>query len=55
VKPALVGLLGNDDGNPVGDLVPATGTVLADPLTTAELYGAYPSGWRIIQAELQFD
>jgi len=51
----LVGLLGPDDGNPAGDLVTRTGTVLPDPPTTAELYGEFSSSWRISQSESLFD
>jgi choice-of-anchor C domain-containing protein len=51
----LVGLLGNDDGNPEGDLVTADGTVLPDSPTTAELYGDYSSSWRVTDADSLFD
>ncbi len=41
------GLLGNDDGNPLNDLMLPGGTVLAQPTTYAELYGEYANAWRI--------
>ncbi|MFD1508058.1 VWD domain-containing protein [Lacimonas salitolerans] len=43
----LEGLLGDGDGNAANDIALADGTVLARPLTFAELYGAYRDDWRV--------
>jgi hypothetical protein len=41
------GLLGPDSGNPSADLQLANGTVIPQPVTSTELYGAYANSWRI--------
>ena len=50
----LVGLLGNGDGNPTGDLVTRDGAVLEKALTSKDLYGRFAESWRITQNESLF-
>lgn len=49
------GLLGNGDGAVGNDLQLRDGTVLAQPVTFADLYGAYADSWRIEDAGSLFD
>ncbi len=51
----LVGLLGNDDGNPADDLALADGTQLGSPVSDATLDTTYANSWRITQADSLFD
>ena len=51
---SVVGLLGSDAGQ-ANDFQLADGAVLAQPLTEAELYGAYANAWRVTQASSLFD
>ena len=48
------GLQGEDEGQS-NDFQLADGTVLQQPLTTAELYGEYANSWRVSQATSLFD
>ncbi|WP_276484669.1 lectin-like domain-containing protein [Paraflavitalea pollutisoli] len=48
----VIGLLGNNDGNPANDLVMPGGQSV--PLTFAGLYPTYADGWRIEQAKSLF-
>ncbi|HZP33677.1 MAG TPA: RHS repeat-associated core domain-containing protein [Candidatus Acidoferrales bacterium] len=50
----LVGLMGNADGKPEGDLVTRNGLVLAPNFTSKDLYGRFAESWRISQAESLF-
>jgi hypothetical protein len=50
----LVGLLGNADGNPKGDLVARDGLVLGTKFSSAELYGRFAESWRINQDQSLF-
>ena len=43
---SIQGLLGSDTGQ-ANDFQLADGTVLAQPLTSAELYGAFANAWRV--------
>lgn len=52
---ALQGLLGNFNGDPADDLALADGTVLAHPVSFADLYGAYAESWRVTEATSLFD
>jgi Ca2+-binding RTX toxin-like protein len=52
---ALYGLLGNFNGDPTDDLALADGTVLAQPVSFADLYGAYADSWRVTEATSLFD
>jgi hypothetical protein len=49
------GLLGTDNGDPAKDLTLPGGTVLAQPTTYAELYGAYANAWRVTDATSLMD
>jgi hypothetical protein len=51
---ALVGLLGNADGSPTGDLVARDGFVLGAKFSSAELYGRFADSWRISQDQSLF-
>ena len=48
------GLQGEDQGT-ANDFQLSNGTVLAQPLTTSELYGQYADSWRVSQAASLFD
>jgi Ca2+-binding RTX toxin-like protein len=52
---ALYGLLGNFNGDPTDDLALADGTVLTQPVSFADLYGAYADSWRVTEATSLFD
>jgi hypothetical protein len=54
VPGSLEGLLGPDEGQS-DDFQLANGTVLQQPLTTAELYGEYANAWRVTQATSLLD
>lgn len=47
----LEGLLGNADGDPSNDIALADGTVLARPLSYAQIYGEYRDDWRVSTTE----
>ena len=49
------GLLGNADGDAANDLALPDGTVLAQPISFADLYGPYADAWRISDATSLFD
>ena len=49
------GLLGNADGDTGNDLALRDGTVLAQPVSFADLYGAFADDWRITDATSLFD
>ncbi|MEO1538357.1 MAG: Calx-beta domain-containing protein [Pseudomonadota bacterium] len=49
------GLLGNADGDASNDLALRDGTVLAQPVSFADLYGAFADDWRISDATSMFD
>ncbi len=49
------GLLGNADGDASNDLALRDGTVLAQPVSFADLYGIYADDWRISDATSMFD
>ena len=51
---AVKGLLGSDSGK-ANDFQLADGTVLAQPLTTAQLYGEYANAWRVSQTTSLLD
>ena len=52
---AMRGLLGSNDGNSANDLALRDGTVLAQPVTFADLYGVYADDWRLSDATSLFD
>jgi hypothetical protein len=52
---ALQGVLGNFNGDPADDLALADGTVLAQPVSFADLYGVYADSWRVTEATSLFD
>ena len=52
---ALRGLLGSNDGNSGNDLALRDGTVLAQPVSFADLYGSYADSWRLTDATSFFD
>lgn len=49
-----VGLLGNNDGDPLNDLRTAGGTQLSAPVSPATLYGQYAESWRVTDATSAF-
>ena len=49
------GLLGNGDGDTANDLALRDGTVLSQPISFDDLYGAYAESWRITDADSLFD
>ena len=49
------GLLGNADGDAANDLALRDGTVLAQPVSFADLYGAFADEWRISDTTTMFD
>jgi hypothetical protein len=51
---SVEGLLGPDEGQ-ANDFQLADGTVLQQPLTTAQLYGEYANAWRVAQATSLLD
>ena len=51
---SVQGLLGPDEGQAY-DFQLANGTVLSQPLSTAELYGEYANAWRVTQATSLLD
>jgi von Willebrand factor type D domain len=52
----VVGLAGGSpDGNPANDLRLPDGTVLPQPLTSAQLYTTFANAWRVSQATSLFD
>lgn len=52
---AMRGLLGSNDGNSGNDLALRDGTVLAQPVSFADLYGTYAEDWRLTDATSFFD
>lgn len=52
---AMRGLLGSNDGNAGNDLALRDGTVLAQPVSFADLYGVYADDWRLTDATSFFD
>jgi Ca2+-binding RTX toxin-like protein len=52
---ALEGLLGDFDGDPSNDLALADGTLLAQPVPFATLYGAFADDWRVTDQTSLFD
>ena len=52
---AMRGLLGSNDGNSGNDLALRDGTVLAQPVAFADLYGIYADDWRLTDATSFFD
>ena len=51
----LAGLLGNGDGDSANDLALRDGTILAQPVSFADLYGSFADAWRISDATSLFD
>ncbi|MDU8912154.1 VWD domain-containing protein [Aestuariicoccus sp. MJ-SS9] len=51
---SLEGLLGDGDGDPANDIALADGTVLAQPVAFADLYGQYREDWRVAAADSLF-
>ncbi len=51
----LAGLLGDDDGSPLNDLVATGGTKLGMQPSTADLTHGFADAWRISQADSLFD
>lgn len=49
------GLLGNADGNSSNDIVLPDGTMFAQPISFADLYGTYADAWRIEDTTSLFD
>ncbi len=47
---SVQGLLGADSGQ-ANDFQLANGTVLAQPITTSQLYGEFANAWRVTQAD----
>lgn len=43
----VAGLLGNKDGRPANDIALPDGTVIAQPVGTQALYGAFADAWRV--------
>jgi hypothetical protein len=52
---SVEGLLGNDNGNPANDLMLPDGTVLQQPLSSAQLYTTYADAWRVTQSDSLLD
>jgi hypothetical protein len=53
---AMTGLLGDDDGTSTNDpTTRSTTSVLPDPASYDDLYGAFAASWRITQGESLFD
>src|SRR5262249_1042669 len=50
-----VGLMGSPDGNPANDFQLPDGTILAQPLSDTQFYGAYANAWRVTQANSLLD
>jgi len=48
------GLLGNDDGDPTGELMVRNGPVLPDAPTLSYFYGVFIESWRVAQADSLF-
>ena len=51
---SVQGLLGADSGQ-ANDFQLANGTVLSQPMTSSELYGAYADAWRVTDADFILD
>jgi hypothetical protein len=49
------GLLGTDGGNPANDLMLPNGTVLAQPVSSADLYTQFADAWRVTQQSSLLD
>jgi RHS repeat-associated protein len=54
-KGNVIGLLGNDNGNPNDDFALRNGTVIGGTITNQQLYGDYANSWRITQPTSLFD
>ena len=52
---SVEGLLGNDNGNPANDLVLPDGTVLTQPLTSAQLYTTFANAWQVSRSNSLLD
>jgi uncharacterized delta-60 repeat protein len=50
----VMGLLGNNNGDVKDDLALRDGTVLADPLTPENLYGAFAQSWQVTENDSLF-
>jgi len=51
----VVGLLGNNNGNPDDDIAKRDGTVLTAPVALETLYGEFADSWRLTQEESLFE
>lgn len=51
---SVVGLLGNKNGKTEDDLSLRDGTILINPLTPENLYGAFSSSWQVTESESLF-
>jgi RHS repeat-associated protein len=51
----VVGLMGNNNGNPDDEFTLRDGTVIGDSISSQQLYGEYADSWRITQDTSLFD